>query len=135
MGFLDRLKKQKNDSLESAEENSRIKRISVVSMEECYRNDNLVEAAIILRKLLEIYGEKKRKNHRLKGREFIHFILNNKHKDLKNVGYAHWKNIEKIIHTNHSKAYPYHKKNLRNTIDFFTKEVKSIKQIDVSMEL
>jgi hypothetical protein len=100
-------------------------------MEKRYEEDDLVEAAYILQNLLEIYGTQKRKNHRLKGREFIHFILSSKHKDLKNVGYTHWQNINKIIHLNQEKPYPYHKQNLRKAMDFFEKELKSINAIDM----
>jgi hypothetical protein len=106
-------------------------RINVSIMEKRYEEDDLVEAAYILQNLLEIYGTQKRKNHRLKGREFIHFILSSKHKDLKNVGYTHWQNINKIIHLNQEKPYPYHKQNLRKAMDFFEKELKSINAIDM----
>ncbi len=114
---------------EEAKEGSR--KINVPLMEKKYEEDDLVEAAFILQNLLEIYGTQKRKNHRLKGREFIHFILSSKHKDLKNIGYTHWENINKIIHLNQEKPYPYHKQNLRKAMDFFEKELRSINAIDM----
>jgi len=116
-----------------AETSKKVKRANTDEMEKSYNNDDFVHSAVILKALLEVYGERKKKNHRQKGREFISFILSNKHKDLKTIGYAHWQNINKIISTNHSKVYPYHKKNLRNAIDFFTKEIKSINTINVDM--
>ncbi len=100
-------------------------------MEKMYEDDDLVNASILLRHLLEIYGTQKKKNNRLKGREFIHFVLRSKHKDLKSNGYTHWQNINKIIHLNQPKPYPYHKKNLREAMDFYEKELKGIKAIDM----
>lgn len=108
-----------------------IQRINVKVMEKLYEQDELTECAIMLKQLLEIYGNLKKKNHREKGREFVHFILSRKHKDLKNIGYTHWQNINKIIHLNQPGAYPYHKKNLRNAMDFYVKELKGIKVIDM----
>jgi len=107
--------------------------INVREMEKQYEADDLTGAASILIELLEIYGVRKKKNHRLKGREFIHFILSHKHKDLKNIGYTHWQNINKIVHLNHDKAYPYHKENLRSAMDFFRKEIKSINALDIEL--
>ncbi len=103
---------------------------NVKTMEKYYAADDLVQAAKILKKILEIYGIQKKENHRLKGREFVHFILSSKHKDLKNLGYKHWQNINKIIYLNQSTVYPYHKKNLRKAMDFYEKELKSIHLID-----
>lgn len=108
-------------------------RVNVTTMEEKYQEDDLVGAASILVHILEVYGEKKSKNHRLKGREFIHLILSRKHKDLKTIGYTHWENINKVIHLNQAKPYPYHKKNLRKAMDFYVKEIKGIKIIDTRM--
>ena len=110
-----------------------MKNVSVAAMEHRYQLDDLVGAAAILRNLLELYGENKRKNHRTKGREFIHFILGSKHKDLKTQGYAHWQNMNKIIHLKKTAAYPYHKKNLRQAMDFFKKEIKGINAIDINL--
>lgn len=110
-------------------------RVNVVEMERYYEEEDLVTASIVLRELLEVYASQKKQNHRYKGREFIHFILSNKHKDLKTVGYTHWQNINKIIHLNHTKVYPYHKENLKSAMDFFQKEVKSLKAIDMKIEI
>ena len=110
-----------------------LQEVSVVMMDERFKAGDLIGAATILRNLLEIYGMKKDKKHRYKGREFIHFILSNKHKDLKNTGYVHWQNINKIIHLNHDKVYPYHQNNLEQAMTFFKKEVKSINSIRGSM--
>ena len=131
--IFDSFKKMFKGKSNQIEENEEGKlRVSVINMEHKYKEDDLVSASIILRHLLEIYGAKKKKNNRLKGREFIHFILSNKHKDLKNEGYEHWQNINKIVHMNQSKTYPYHKDNLRKAIEFYKKEIKGIKVIDVS---
>ena len=108
-------------------------RTSVPSMEKKYEIDDLVGAAKDLKNLLEINGRKKKHNHRYKGRIFISFILSNKHKDLKSKGYIHWQNINQIIQLNHTKVYPYHKKNLRNAMDFFEKEIKGIYAINVEI--
>lgn len=108
-------------------------RVNVTMMEKKYEADDLVGSAIILKHILEIFGEQKKQNNKLKGREFIHFILSSKHKDLKNIGYTHWQNINKIIHLNQSKPYPYHKQNLRKAIDFFKKELKGINAIDMEI--
>ncbi|MBN2540522.1 MAG: hypothetical protein JXB08_03250 [Bacilli bacterium] len=116
--------KKKKSTLDSG-------RITVYSMEEKYEMDDLVGAAKDLKMLLEDYGRKKRKNHRYKGREFIHFILSNKHKDLKKAGYQHWQNINQIITANYDKVYPYHKVNLRKAMDFFRKEIKNINSLDL----
>ena len=108
-------------------------RVNVTIMEKHYEADDFVGSSIILKHLLEIYGTKKKMNHRLKGRVFVHFILSNKHKNLKTIGYTHWQNINKIIHLNHAKTYPYHKNNLRKAMDFYKKELKSINSIDVEI--
>lgn len=100
--------------------------ISVDTMEAKYEADDLVGASKDLKHLLEYYGQRKKSNHRYKGRNFIHFILSNKHKNLKNTGYEHWQNINQIIQLNHKKVYPYHKSNLRKAMDFFKSEVKTI---------
>ncbi len=108
-------------------------RVNVALMENRFKAEELVSCAVSLKHLLEIYGIQKKRNHRLKGREFVHFILSSKHKDLKNIGYIHWQNINKVIHLNQSKAYPYHKKNLRKAMDFFKKELKGISAIDMEV--
>ena len=108
-------------------------RVNVTQMEKKYEEDDLVGAAIQLKHMLEIFGTQKKKNHRLKGREFIQFILSSKHKDLKAVGYTHWQNLNKIIHLNQTKPYPYHKQNLRKAMDFFKKELKGIIAIDMEI--
>jgi len=110
------------------------RRVSVSTMEHKFEEEDLVGAAKDLKTLLEAYGEGKKKNHRNKGREFIYFILSNKHKDLKSTGYLHWKNVMQIINLNQKKVYPYHKNNLRNAIDFFRKEVKSINGFDLYLD-
>ena len=107
--------------------------VNVTAMEKAYEEEDLVGCSIILKHLLEIYGTQKKQNHRLKGREFMFFILSNKHKDLKAVGYTHWQHINKIIHLNQSKPYPYHKQNLRKAMDFFEKELKGINAIDMEV--
>ena len=111
-----------------------LKRTSVPAMEKKYEIDDLVGSAKDLKNLLEINGRRKKHNHRYKGRIFISFILSNKHKDLKNKGYTHWKNINQIIQLNHTKVYPYHKKNLREAMDFFEKEIKGIYEINVTLD-
>lgn len=123
--------KGKDKQVEETEEGTL--RVNVSIMEKKFEEDDLVGAAVILRHLLEIYGTQKKKNHKLKGREFIYFILSIKHKDLKTKGYTHWQNINKIIHLNQSHPYPYHKENLRKAIDFYKKELKGIKVIDMKI--
>ncbi|MDD3129942.1 MAG: hypothetical protein PHF05_01820 [Candidatus Izemoplasmatales bacterium] len=103
--------------------------ISLMSMEAKYQEEDYMGAAKDLKGILERYGRRKRKNHRYKGREFIYFILSNKHKDLKNAGYNHWENLNQFIKLNQTKVYPYHKKNLREAMDFFEKEIKGLKEI------
>ena len=103
--------------------------VSIITMEEKYKQDDLVGAARDLKMLLEEYGRRKRHNHRYKGRQFIHFILSNKHKNLKNAGYQHWQNIDKILFLNTDTVYPYHKKNLRKAMDFFEKEIRNLDNI------
>lgn len=61
----------------------------------------------------------------------MYFVLSNKHKNLKNVGHTHWVNINKIIQSRKQAVYPYHKQNLRNAIDFFKKEIKSLNTLKV----
>ena len=103
--------------------------ISVTSMNMKFEKEDLMGAAKDLKNLLEAYGRRKRKNHRYKGREFIYFILSNKHKDLKNTGYTHWQNLNQFIKLNHTTVYPYHKENLRKAITFFEKEIKGLSEI------
>lgn len=122
MAFFGKLKKQEKPS----ESDHNVKKVSMTDLEHAYEEDQFVEAASMLHTLLEYYGERKKKNHKFHGREFIHFILSNKHKDLKNVGYTHWVNINKIILHKSKAVYPYHKENLRKAIDFFKKEIKSL---------
>ena len=134
MSIFDKLKQRaenkkderKNLALESAI-------CSVISMEAKYDNDDLVGAAKDLKHLLEYYGTRKKQNHRYKGRAFIHFVLSNKHKDLKNTGYMHWENINRIIQLNQTKVYPYNKENLKKAIDFFKQEVKSINSYSIKV--
>ena len=113
------------------EEKEKVNYISLVSMEEKFQKEDYMGAANELKTLLEKYGRRKSKNHRYKGREFIYFILSNKHKDLKNTGYTHWENINDFIKLNQTKVYPYHVTNLRNAMDFFEKEVKSLRDIKI----
>ncbi len=120
----------KKDS-KTTEPTKKVKSSNVIEMKKCYDNDDFVGSAIILKTLLEVYGIKKRKTHHYKGREFVYFILSNKHKDLKNLGYAHWQNINKIIQKKQKQSFPYHKKNMKNAIDFYTKEIKSINSLNV----
>ena len=105
--------------------------ISITSMEKKYAEENFVGAAKDLKNLLEAYGRRKRKNHRYKGREFIHFILSNRHKELKTAGYTHWQNINEFIKLNHQKVYPYHQNNLRKAMTFFEKEIKGLADIKI----
>ena len=105
--------------------------ISIKSMETKFENDDLMGAAKDLKSLLEAYGKRKSKNHRYKGRVFISFILGNKHQDLKNTGYNHWENLTEYIRLNHSKVYPYHKKNIREAMTFFEKEIKGLWEIKI----
>ncbi len=134
MAFLNTIKEwfqKKNDKSKELLEDT--KRVSVPIMEKRFEAEDLVGAAKDLRNLLEIYGRSKKKSHRYKGREFIYFILSNKHKDLKNIGYTHWQNINQIIQLNHKKVYPYHKNNLRKAMTFFETEIKGINAIDFEM--
>jgi len=108
--------------------------ITVASVETKYENEDYNEAAKDLVSLLERYGRRKRKNHRYKGREFIYFILSNKHKELKTTGYTHWQNLNHFIKLNQSKVYPYHKNNLRKAIDFFKNEIKGLYEIKIPIE-
>lgn len=135
MALIDSIKKvfKKSESKEK-KERVEIQRVSIASMEEKFEAEDLVGAAKDLKMLLEIFGDRKKQNHRYKGREFIYFILSNKHKELKNIGYKHWQNITQIIQLNQTKVYPYHKNNLRNAIDFFKKEIKGISEINVKLQ-
>lgn len=131
MSLLEKLKSlfaKKEKSIE------KVNYISLMSMEEKYQVEDYMGAAKDLKSLLEQYGRRKRKNHRYKGREFIYFILSNKHKDLKNTGYTHWENLNNFIKLNQTKVYPYHKNNLRNAMDFFEKEVKGLREIKIVTE-
>ena len=106
--------------------------ISVLTMEKKFEDEDYLGAAKDLKSLLEAFGRRKRKNHRYKGREFIFFILSNKHKDLKNTGYDHWQNLNHFIKLNHTKVYPFHKNNLRKAMTFFEKEIKGLYDIKIS---
>lgn len=128
MSFFTKLFKSENKKPKPVDMST----ISVMTMEAKFEEENLVEAAKDLKELLEAYGQRKKKNHRYKGREFMYFILSHKHKDLKNTGYKHWQNINQIIQLNQPKVYPYHKNNLRNAMDFFMREIKSINTIVIS---
>ena len=132
MTFISRLKewfKKKHTNKKSSNED--FKKISVDTMESKFEAEDLVGAAKDLKTLLEFYGRGKRKNHRYKGRDFIHFILSNKHKELKNIGYKHWQNLNQVIQLKHTKVYPYHKNNLRNAMDFFKKEIRGIYSFNI----
>lgn len=132
MSLMKKLKKSsKKESNDQKETTKNIKDVSMPIIEHAYGAGDYVEAAIMLKELLEHYGERKKKNHRTKGREFMYFILSNKHKNLKNVGHTHWVNINKIIQSRKHAGYPYHKQNLRNAIDFFKKEIKSLNTLKV----
>jgi hypothetical protein len=128
MSFFDKIK----DIFKSKKEDKEpLNVISLMSMETKFENEDLTGAAKDLKNLLEAYGRRKRKNHRLKGREFIYFILSHKHKELKNVGYTHWQNINDYIKLNHTKIYPYHKENIRKAMTFFEKEIKGLRDIKI----
>jgi len=132
--FINSLKKMfKRSPVHKEETTEGTLRVNVRMMEKCFKEDDLVGCSIILKHLLEIYGTQKKKNHRLKGREFVHFILSSKHKDLKNLGYSYWQKINNIIYLNQSETYPYHKQNLRKAMDFFKKELKSIGAINMEI--
>lgn len=132
MAFLDKVKSFAKSIFKKNEGVSNIPdMISIGSMEAKYNIEDYMGAAKDLKLLLERYGRRKRKNHRYKGREFIYFILSNKHKDLKNTGYMHWENLDKFMKLNQTKVYPYHKKNLRNAMSFFEKEIKSLSEIKI----
>ena len=113
---------------------NKVKSSNVSEMKKCFDNDDFVKSAIILKTLLEVYGIKKNKTHRYKGREFVYFILSNKHKDLKNIGYTHWQNINKIIQKKQNQSYPYYKKSMKNAIAFYTKEIRSINSLNVYIQ-
>ena len=113
----------------SNEQEHNIQQVSYSIIENTFEKGEFLESAVMLSALLEFYGEKKKKDHRYKGREFIHFILSAKHKDLKNVGYTHWVNIGKIIHSSKKAVYPYHQENLKHALEFFKKEIKSLNNI------
>jgi hypothetical protein len=132
MAFIDKIKgffKKSGSKSSKAKETPNY--ISIMSMETKFENDDLIGAAKDLKSLLEAYGRRKRKNHRYKGREFIYFVLSNKHKDLKNIGYTHWQHLDQYIKLNTTKVYPYHKKNIRNAMSFFEKEVKGLSEIKI----
>ncbi|MBI9010117.1 MAG: hypothetical protein JEZ05_08795 [Tenericutes bacterium] len=131
MAFLDKIKNWVKNITERTPKVEDPSRVTVDIMEAKFEKDDLVGAAKDLKNLLEAYGFRKKKNHRYKGRTFIHFILSNKHKDLKTTGYKHWQNLNQIIILNQTKVYPYHKQNLRKAMDFFEKEIRSITQIDI----
>jgi len=126
MSVIEKLKKLFKKSPEKKVDYNQI---SLMSVEKKFEEEDYLGAAKDLKTILEYYGRRKRKNHRYKGREFIHFILSNKHKELKNVGYYHWQNLTEFDKLTHGKAYPYHQKNLRKAIDFFEKEIKSLANI------
>ncbi|MBN2504235.1 MAG: hypothetical protein JXB20_02705 [Bacilli bacterium] len=131
MGFLDKIKNvfKKSNKPGTSPEIPNI--ISVNVMEMKFENGDYNGAARDLKTLLEAYGRRKSKNHKYKGRTFIHFILSHKHKDLKNTGYTHWQNLTEFIRLNQEKVYPYHKNNLRNAMTFFEKEIKGLYDIKI----
>jgi hypothetical protein len=119
MAILEKVKKlTKNIFTSNDQDVDSLNLISVENMETKYRQEDYLGAAKDLKLLLERYGRRKRKNHRYKGREFIYFILSNKHKDLKNTGYTHWENIEKFIKLNQNKVYEYHRKKFKKCNGF-----------------
>jgi len=126
MSLFSKLKNQKSEETIENKEVDNVQRVSMSIIEQAYDSEKFVDAAIMLKVLIEYYGEHKKNNHRYKGREFMFFIMSNKHKDLKNVGYSHWVNLGKLIQSKNKAVYPYHKQNLRNAIDFFKKEIKSL---------
>ena len=134
MEFIEKLKNIFKTENKASDDQEDYQIVSLLTMEENYENGNYMEAAHNLKDLLERYGRRKKKNHRYKGRNFIYFILSSKHKDLKNTGYNHWQNLMKFMELNKSKVYPYHKKNLRKAMDFFEKEIKSLKEIKIVSE-
>ncbi|MDD4184985.1 MAG: hypothetical protein PHI01_06195 [Candidatus Izemoplasmatales bacterium] len=135
MGFIDKIKLLfKKAPKKPIDPNEKPNYLSVNSMEIKYENGDFIGAARDLKSLLETYGRRKSKNHRYKGRTFIYFVLSNKHKDLKNIGYTHWQNLIDYLRLNQAKIYPYHKNNLRKAIDFFEKEVKGLYEIRVPVE-
>ena len=132
MTFIDKIKnffkgKPKSDRIKETPNH-----ISILTMEKKFEDEDYIGAAKELKSLLEAFGRRKRKNHRYKGREFIYFILSNKHKDLKNTGYDHWQNLNHFIKLNHTKVYPFHKNNLRKAMTFFEKEIKGLSDIKIS---
>lgn len=130
MTFIEKIKKW----FKNEKEEMTLDFISISSMEAKYDEEDYMGAAKDLLDLLETYGRRKKKNHRYKGREFTYFILSNKRKELKNVGYGHWKNLNQFIKLNQTKVYPYHKNNLKSAIDFFKKEIKGLKEIKIEVQ-
>ena len=126
--FKNLFKREKSNDTET---NNLLSFISIDSMETKFNNDDLMGAAKELKSLLEAYGKRKSKNHHYKGRVFISFILSNKHQDLKNVGYTHWQNLTEYIRLNHTVVYPYHKKNIREAMTFFEKEIRGLSEIKI----
>jgi len=132
MSFFDNIKNLfKKSEKKTSEISGKPIFLSVGSIEEKYASGDYLGAARDLKSLLETYGRRKQKNHRYKGRVFIHFILSNKHKDLKNTGYIHWQNLNDYLRLNQAKIYPYHKNNLRNALDFFEQEIKGLYEIKI----
>ncbi|MGD9761371.1 MAG: hypothetical protein AB7U52_02910 [Candidatus Izemoplasmatales bacterium] len=132
MTFFDKIKNFfKGKSEKSNQEKGTPNYISVLNMEKKFEDEDYLGAAKDLKSLLEAFGRRKRKNHRYKGREFIYFILSNKHKDFKNTGYDHWQNLNYFIKFNHEKVYPFHKNNLRKAMTFFEKEIKGLADIKI----
>jgi|AntAceMinimDraft_18_1070375.scaffolds.fasta_scaffold03411_7 hypothetical protein len=123
----------KKGSPKTKKNTEEFQKVTVDTMEELFEKEDLVGAAKDLKMLLEYYGRGKKKNHRYKGREFMFFILSNKHKELKNTGYKHWQNVNQIIQLNQQKVYPFNKKNLREAMDFFEKEIRGISAIKITL--
>lgn len=124
----------KNNKTDAPKTNEAQNFISIVSMDTKFKSEDYMGAAKDLKSLLEAYGRRKRKNHRYKGREFIHFILSSKHKDLKNIGYTHWQNLNQFMKLNQVKVYPYHQNNLKEAIAFFQKEIKGLAEIKIPVK-
>ncbi len=132
MGLFDKFKSLFQKKRKKPDKpNETLNIISVNSMEMKFENGDYSGAARDLKTLLEAYGRRKSKNHRYKGRTFIHFILSHRHKDLKNTGYIHWQNLIEFIRLNPAKAYPFHQNNLRNAMTFFEKEIKGLYDIKI----
>ncbi|MDD3477657.1 MAG: hypothetical protein PHP32_02165 [Candidatus Izemoplasmatales bacterium] len=134
MAFFDKIKQLFTGKAANADEASLYRTVSLEEIRKHYDADELNVAAKDLKLLLELYGKRKSKKHKFKGREFIDFILGSKHKDQKNAGFQHWQNIVQIIESNKTKAYPYYKEKMKDAIDFFSKEIRDINGISIEVK-